>query len=358
MNRKSGLIARRRAPVGAPPGTLIRDDSAVPTVLRLTSISDDEITDLPNPSIADVKAAVESGKRVWLDVDGLGDLGLLQEIGRLFSIDQLALEDIHNTGQRPKVDRYDGHALIFLHMTDGKTIASKEQIVILFDDRHVVTFQERPGDCLDPVRKRLPAPQGRMRKGGSAYLAYAIVDTIIDAYFPLLETVGERLEELEGRISSDPQPGDVARLHAIKRELLVVKRAIWPTREVLATMTRDDFDLVPAAVGPYLRDTYDHAIQLIEIVETYRELASGLLDLYLSSVSTKMNQVMKVLTIVSTIFIPLTFLAGVWGMNFDPDASPWNMPELRWYYGYPLALMSMLAVGVSLAAFFRWKNWL
>ena len=358
MDRKSALISRRRAPVGTPPGTLIRDENAVPSVLGLFLITDDEAVEIPEPSIDDVRGALASGKRLWLDVDGLGDLALLEEIARLFSINQLALEDIHNTSQRPKLDTYENHALVFLHMTDGRTIESKEQIVVLFDDKHVVTFQERPGDCLDPVRRRLPAPQGRMRKGGAAYLAYAIIDTVLDAYFPLLETIGTRLEELEARIASAPNPADVSLLHAVKRELLVVKRAVWPAREVLAAMVREDFDLVPAAVGPYLRDTYDHSIQLIEIIETYRELAASLLDLYLSSVSTKMNEVMKVLTIVSTIFIPLTFLAGVWGMNFDPDASPWNMPELRYEYGYPLALLSMLAVGILLAAFFRWKKWL
>ena len=358
MAQKSGLVSRRRAPAGTPPGTLIPNDTAVPTTARLVLIDDDAVEEMSDVDIGTIQAAVNSGRRLWLDVVGLGDLPFLEAVGSTFGINPLALEDINNTGQRPKVDVYGDHALIFLQMTDGRRIESKEQIAILFDATHVVTFQERAGDCLDPVRKRLQAPQGRMRRGGAAYLGYAIIDTVIDHYFPLLEQIGEELEELEDKITTDPQPADVARLHELKRKLLTIKRAIWPTRELLSTLTRDDFDLVPAAVNVYLRDTYDHAVQLIDIVETYRELASGLLDLYLSSLSAKMNEVMKVLTIVATIFIPLTFLAGVWGMNFDPESSPWNMPELGAYYGYPLALLSMAAAAIGMSLYFRWKKWL
>ena len=216
----------------------------------------------------------------------------------------------------------------------------------------------RPGDCLDPVRRRLQSPVGMIRKRGSAYLVYAILDTIVDAYFPMLEKIGDALEDIESAIMNDPQPSDVTQLHALKRELLVVKRALWPSREMLSSMTREDVEIVPEAVNLFLRDTYDHVVQLIDIVETYREVATGLIDLYLSSVSTKMNEVMKVLTIISTIFIPLGFLAGVWGMNFDPSASPWNMPELGFYYGYPAALGIMTVVVVALLIVFRRKKWL
>lgn len=358
MTASSGLMSRRRAPVGTPPGTLIPDEKASPTTLRLTLVDDEAVEEIPQATIADVEDGMASGKRLWLDVVGLGDLDMLSELARIFSITPLALEDIHNTGQRPKVDIYGEHALVFMHMISGNDVASKEQLAILFDRLHVVTFQERPEDCLDPIRRRLSAPQGRMRRGGAPYLAYAIIDTVVDAYFPLLEAIGDGLETLEDQVTRNPRPNNVARLHQLKREMLVVKRALWPTREMLATMTREDFDLVPAAVNLYLRDTYDHAVQLIDIVETYRELASGLLDLYLSSISTRMNEVMKVLTIVSTIFIPLTFLAGIWGMNFDPSTSPWNMPELSAYYGYPLALLSMAVVGMMLVLYFRWKKWL
>jgi magnesium transporter len=349
---------RRRAPVGAPPGMLIPDTHASPTRLRLVTITDGEADIQDNPDRSALRKAVAGGDRLWLDVVGLADHDLLEEIGELFDIPSLALEDIVNTNQRPKIDIYDRQVLIFLHMFAGPSAHSKEQIAILFDDKHVITFQERPGDCLDPVRKRLAASQGRMRAGSPAYLAYAVIDTVIDAYFPLLERIGNELEELEDRVIEDAGPSQVAALHALKRELLIIKRAVWPTRELLSILSREDVADMPENLRPYLRDTYDHAVQLIDIVETYRELGSGLLDLYLTSVSTRMNEIMKVLTIVATIFIPLTFLAGIWGMNFDPDASPWNMPELAAYFGYPAALLSMLAIGIAMLAYFRWKKWL
>ena len=358
MKKRSSLVAPRRAPVGAPPGVLIPDMHASPTRLRLLMIGDEGVELIGDPDMATLAAAVAGERKLWLDVVGLGDHDLLVEIARLFDITPLALEDITNTRQRPKLDIFEGHALVFLHMMDGETISAKEQIAILFDDKCVVTFQERPGDCLDPVRKRLAAPMARIRSEPSGYLAYAIIDTIIDAYFPLLETIGNQMEELETDIIDQAGPLQVAQLHHLKRELLMVKRAVWPTREVLAAMTREDFAFMPQSVHPYLRDSYDHAIQLIDVVETYREVGTGLLDLHLTSISTRTNEIMKLLTIVATIFIPLTFLAGVWGMNFDPASSPWNMPELKAYFGYPVALLSMVGAAAALLAYFRWKRWI
>jgi magnesium transporter len=357
MKHKVKFVTRRRAPIGAPPGTLVRDEHASPTTIRMMVVEDDRVEDVAVASIEQVRAVLGSRRRVWVDVTGLADLELLGQIGELFALDPLALEDIANTNQRPKVDTYETHALVVVHMFDGANVRSKEQFSILFDDRHVVTFQERPGDCLEPVRKRLRGANGRIRQRGAPYLVYALLDTILDAYFPVLEKIGEELEELEDRITRDPQPADVGRLHELKRELLVVKRALWPSREMLSAMAREELGLIPADVQHYLRDTYDHAIQLIDLVETYRELAMGLLDLYLSSVSTRMNEVMKVLTIISTIFIPLGFLAGVWGMNFHADG-PWNMPELGWRYGYPFALLVMVAIAGGLLYLFRRKKWL
>ncbi|MCV0394754.1 MAG: magnesium/cobalt transporter CorA [Rhizobiaceae bacterium] len=355
--KKPSLVHHRRTPVGAPPGTLIPDEKAHPTTIRLMVIDDHGIERREDVDLDGLRAATRSGRRLWVDVIGLGDVELIARIGEIFAMNQLAIEDIANTNQRPKVDFYDEHPLIVAHMFDGRSVASKEQFAIFFDSRHVVTFQERPGDCLEPVRQRLGAQAGRIRKRGSAYLVYAILDTILDAYFPLVEALGDELEEIEDRITADPRPEDVRRLHGVKRELLIVKRALWPTREMLSAMSREDLDLVPREVNQYLRDAYDHAVQLIDIVETCRELATGLIDLYLSSVSTRMNEVMKVLTIISTIFIPLGFLAGIWGMNFD-TASPWNMPELGFRYGYPAALVFMAAIALGLLALFRRKNWL
>lgn len=355
---RSRLVHRRRTPVGTPPGTLLPDVGAAPSAIRMTEIAERHATVTENASVEDVARAMKAGHRLWVDVVGLADLDMLSALGALFSIDALALEDIVNTHQRPKVDLYEAHALIVVHMFDGVRVASKEQFSILFDRHHVLTFQERPGDCLDPVRRRLAATHGRIRARGSAYLVYALLDTVVDAYFPLLEAIGDRLEEIDRVIADDPHPGVVTDLHDLKRELLVVKRALWPSREMLSALTRGDLGLIPRDVHNYLRDIYDHAVQLIDMVETYRELATSLLELYLSSVSTRMNEVMKVLTIVATIFIPLTFLAGIWGMNFERAASPWNMPELAAYYGYPFALGTMVATALGLIVYFRWKRWL
>ena len=358
MKSPARHIVHRRSPVGAPPGTLIPDEKASPTTIRLISIGDEGIEEETGVGVERVADALKSGRRVWVDVVGLADLRLVEQIGDLFGLNTLAVEDITNTSQRPKIDLFEEHPLIVVHMFDGKSVASKEQVAIVFDKSYVLTFQERPGDCLYPVRKRLGMPNGRIRSRGSAYLVYAILDTVLDAYFPLLEQIGEELEDLEDRVTRNPVAGDIQRLHELRRELLVVKRALWPSRELLSTLAREELALVPGEVVQYLRDTYDHAVQLIDIVETYRELTTGLHDLYLSSMSTRMNEVMKVLTIVATIFIPLTFLAGVWGMNFNPETSPWNMPELNWYFGYPAALVMMVVIGVLLAVYFRWKNWL
>jgi magnesium transporter len=355
---RTTLRTRRRAPVGAPPGTLIRDEHAAPTTINLTVIAEDTATEIKGASLADIKAALAAKKRMWVDVVGLSDIDTLRKIAELFSIDPLALEDIVNTSQRPKSDAFTNHAMIIVQMFEDGTVQSREQFSILFDSRNVVSFQERPGDCLDPVRKRLASPASRIRKRGAAYLVYALLDTILDAYFPLLERIGDRLEEMEDEVTNDPQPDCVRRLHQLKRELQVVKHALWPTRELLSGMTRGELHLIPDDVTQFLRDLQDHAVQLIDVVESYRELSNGLLDLYLSSVSTKMNEVMKVLTIVSTIFIPLSFLAGVWGMNFDPAASPWNMPELHAYYGYPAALLFMAVVALGLFLWVRLKKWL
>lgn len=348
----SVFVNHKRAPAGAPPGTILADERAAPTAIRLTLIDDDKVEVIDPASLADVEAASAGQKRLWVDVSGLRDVGAIQRLGELFAINTLAIEDVVNTHQRPKAEFFDRHAFVVLHMMERPTIASKEQYTLTFGERHVITFQERPGDCLDPVRKRLPAPAGRMRRGGPSYLAYAIIDTVVDNYFPLLEALGDRLEALEPLITANPQPDHVTRLHEIKRELLVVKRALWPTRDMLSTLVRDENDLIPAHVTEYFRDTYDHVAQLIDIVETYRELASGLLDLYLSNVSTKMNEVMKVLTIISTIFIPLGFLAGIWGMNFD------GMPELHLPGGYYMALVIMGVIAAGLTLWFRLRRWL
>ncbi len=351
------IVSSRRTPVGAPPGTLFDDPSVAPPVLQLIAYDKSGLDETSDADLDQVRAALDAGKTVWLDVAGVGNAGSVERIGALFGLDRLALEDVMNLHQRPKAEDFENCVYVVVHMMTEHTIASKEQFSLFLGRNFVLTFQEVPGDCLEAVRDRLRRAKGQIREAGADYLAYAVIDAIIDAYFPLAERLGERLEELEDVIATDPQPNHVNELHAIKRELQAVKRSLWPSREVMASLRTEDNDFIGKNARHYLRDTHDHVMQLIDIVETYRELATGLLDLYLSSLSNRMNEVMKVLTIIATIFIPLSFLAGVWGMNFAPDSSPWNMPELHWAYGYPTALGLMLAVAVGLVAWFRWKDW-
>jgi magnesium transporter len=233
-----------------------------------------------------------------------------------------------------------------------------EQMSLFLGEDFVVTFQERPGDCLENVRERLRQGRARIRGSGPDYLTHAILDAIVDSYFPILETIGERLEQLEAAILARPTQRQVARLHALKRDLLAFRRDVWPLREVINTLVRGETPLVAASNRVYFSDCYDHAIQAIDLVESYRDIASGLMDLYLSSVSNRMNEVMKVLTIMATIFIPLSFIAGLYGMNFNSERSPWNLPELNWYLGYPYALALMAVIAVVMLIYFRRKEWI
>jgi magnesium transporter len=222
----------------------------------------------------------------------------------------------------------------------------------------LLTFQERTGDCFDLVRDRIRRRRGHIRERKADYLAYALLDAVIDGYFPVLEACGERLESLEDAVLDKPSGEQSAQIHEMKRDLLTLRRAIWPQREMINALTRDSSAHVSDQTRVYLRDCYDHTIQLMDMLETYREIASGLVDVYLSSVSARMNEIMKLLTIIATIFIPLGFIAGLYGMNFDTGVSPWNMPELSWRWGYPFALGLMAVVAIGLLLFFRKRGWI
>ena len=356
-SRKVPMVSRKRAPVGAPPGTLITDPSSTDPVLHLITYDGASITDIPDASTEAVIGEMASGKILWLDVSGVGDAEFIAKIGEIFQIDRLVLEDVVNLHQRPKVEAYGDSIYIVTHMYDGLSAASREQLSIFLSGHFVITFQERPGDCLDPVRKRLNSGKGRIRTAGADYLTYAILDCLFDAYFPMTEKLGDDLEALEEAIIAGPRPQELAALHDIRRELLTVKRSLWPSREVISVLLHEDTEYVGAETRRFMRDVQDHVMQLVDLVETGREMAASLLELYSSSVSNRMNEVMKVLTIIATIFIPLSFLAGIWGMNFN-QSSPWNMPELGWVYGYPVALSLMAVIALALLGWFRWKKWL
>ncbi len=348
----------RRPPPGASPGTLVPPEGAVPTTIRVIAYDAGSFAEYEDVAAAELPKLLRESTIAWVDVRGLADIETLQSIAGLLELHPLALEDIVHVHQRPKLEFYDKHIILFSRMLHAEETLRGEQLVIVLAKSLVVTFQEKPGDCLEPVRERLRAAKGKIRSAGADYLAYALFDAVIDSYFPLLEAFGERVEALETEVLSDPQPESLSRIHALKRELMDLRRALWPQREVVNALLRDEAELIGKDIHVYFRDCYDHIVQLMEFSESYREIASGLSETYLSSVSTKMNEVMKVLTIIATIFIPLGFIAGLYGMNFNPAVSPFNMPELDWYLGYPFALALMLAVAVGLIVFFRRKGWM
>ncbi len=346
------LIRHHRKSEARAPGTVIGDAGATATMVRAVSYDARVLREHDGMAPGDMAGLRAAGGVLWIDVTGLADTAAIEAIGAAFGIHRLTVEDIVNAHQRPKVESFDGYIFIVLKMLDHSDAGLTEQMSIVVGDDYLITFQERPGDCFDATRARLRRNGLQLRSEGPDRLAHALIDAIIDNYFPLLENYGEVIEELEDQVVNAAEPAHVERIHAIKRDLLEVRRAIWPTRELVNGLIRDEHPLIRQTTRIYLRDCYDHAVQLMDIVETYREIASGLLDVYLSSLSARMNEIMKVLTIIATIFIPLSFLAGVWGMNFD------HMPELKEPWGYPAALGLMAFVAGGLMVYFWRKGWL
>lgn len=357
-DKRRSVQRRRRTPPGASPGTLIADPAAVQPVLRLIGYGPDQLEEREIAAVEELRPLIGKWSVTWINVDGLADVALIEGIGELYGLHRLALEDVVNVHQNPKVEDYEDHAFIVTRMIRGGLPPVTEQVAMFLGDDFLLTFHERPGDCFDPVRERIRRHRGHIRERKADYLAYALLDAVIDGYFPVLEACGERLEDLEDRVLDQPSGEHGAEIHDIKRDLLTLRRAIWPQREMINALTRDALAQVSDLTRVYLRDCYDHTIQLLDFVETYREIASGLVDLYLSSVSARMNEVMKLLTIIATIFIPLSFIAGLYGMNFDTRISPWNMPELSWHWGYPFALGLMALVALGLLLFFRRRGWI
>ncbi|NNE43367.1 MAG: magnesium/cobalt transporter CorA, partial [Gemmatimonadetes bacterium] len=294
---------------------------------------------------------------VWVNVNGLGNAEELRRIAELFELHPLVLEDVVDVHQRPKAETYDDQLFAVARMPVTDPEFPSEQISLVIGPGWVVSFQERPGDCFDPVRHRIRTGRPRITNAGADYLGYALLDAIVDAFFPVVDGLGDRLEELEEQVLADGSAPVVAELHQLKRHLARLRRVLLPQREALGSLARGDSDLIAEETRMFLRDAQDHAVQLIELVEGQRDIASGILDLHLTMVSNRMNDIMKVLTIIATIFIPLGFIAGLYGMNFDPGISRWNMPELGWTFGYPFALVLMGLVAGGLVIFFRRKGW-
>ncbi|MEX1058620.1 MAG: magnesium/cobalt transporter CorA, partial [Natronospirillum sp.] len=290
----------------------------------------------------------------WLNIDGVHKASVIETLGKTFDLHPLVMEDILNTDQRAKIEDYDGYLFIVLKMLrfdlDSQQIQS-EQLSLVLGDHFVLSLQEHPGDVFDGVRQRLRLGR-RVRFVHTDYLAYALIDAVVDHYFILLEQLGDQIEALEDEVISNPQPSTLGKIHHFKREMLLMRKSIWPLRETLSKLYRDDSPLIEESTQPFLRDVHDHTMHIMETIDTLRELLVGMLDLYMSSVSQRMNQVMKVLTIIATLFMPLTFIAGVYGMNFE------HMPELSWPWAYPAALLVMLIMAVGLLYGFRRKGWL
>lgn len=347
---------------GTPPGSLASDhvEDPQPSELTLFQYDEESIFEGQFDSAEELIARFNPDKVNWINMDGLADVTMLRTLGEHFGLHPLALEDVLNTTQRPKVEHYDGFFFIVTEMIyfgeDDDLIC--EQVSMFLGDNFVITVQEeRQHDAFDHVRRRLRSGRGFARSRKADYLAYALLDAIVDHFFPVLESLGDSIEDLEDALLASPSKNTLRHLHECKRLLLQVRRASWPQREVLNALMRDDTGRISQQTQIFFRDCYDHITQIIDIIESYRDLTAALMDLYLSSVGQKTNDIMRVLTVVSTMFIPLTFLAGVYGMNFDTD-SPFNMPELKLRYGYIGFWVASFIIATLMYFFVRRKKWL
>ncbi len=349
----------RRAPVGSPPGTLIADPNAHSPRLTLRLMDQEGNQQVHTDFAFDDLARQQAGwPKMWLDCTGLADADVIAQIGQHFGFHPLALEDVLNVGQRPKVEFHPGHVFVVLPMLHHDEGARREQVSIFFNTEFVVTFQERPGDVFDPVRRRIEAGGQRLFARGADYLAYALIDAIVDAYFPLLEARSEEIDHLEEEVLDAAEQEQLTRMYEMRREVRHLRQILLPMRDAVGSLVRTQSVSLSEDTQRFLNDTQDHSVQLLEMSETARDTLTGLIELHMSLSSARTNEVVKLLTIVSSIFIPLGFLAGLWGMNFDTDASPWNMPELDFYFGYPLALAIMATIAFGLLWYFHRKGWL
>ncbi|MDM9385304.1 magnesium/cobalt transporter CorA [Chlorogloeopsis sp. ULAP01] len=347
---------------GTLPGTIIIDADASPSVIELIDYDQTNAIYKQVATPEECAAYLDTESVSWVDVSGLGSEDILQRLRTVFDLHPLVLEDVVNVPERPKVEDYEDQLVIIARMVMPKNKSNgfySEQVSLVLGKHYLLTVQEEPErDCFEPVRSRIFKNKGIIRKQGSDYLAYTLLDAIIDGYFPVLEDYGEHIEDLEEEVIVRPTHRTLLKIYKVRRELLQLRRAIWPQRNAIHSLIQDGNKLISDEVRIYLRDCYDHAVQVMDMVETYRELASGLMDVYLSAVSNRMNEIMKLLTVISSIFIPLTFIAGIYGMNFNTEKSPYNMPELNWYWGYPLCLGLMAVIAGILLFFFWQRGWL
>ncbi|MFH0799604.1 MAG: magnesium/cobalt transporter CorA [Pseudomonadota bacterium] len=351
------FMKRRSRKQGLPPGSLIHigERRSERTNISVIEYGETAMREIESATLEQCGPPQDAKSVAWIDVEGLNEVGVLEKIGERFGLHPLVLEDILNTDQRPKMEDYGSYIYIVLRMlcpeAKGNGIIS-DQVSIILGANFVISFQEGKLDVFDPVRARIKGGKGRLRTMGASYLAYALVDSVVDRLFTITEKFGDEIDDLEDALLGKPSPETLHRIHALKKDLLFLRRAVWPLRELIGGLQRGESELVGEHVRMYLRDVYDHVAYLIDTVETFRDMLSGMLDIYLSSINNRMNEVIKVLTMIATIFMPLTFIAGVYGMNFK------FMPELDWRYGYPAVWAAMISVTLAMFAFFRKKRWI
>jgi magnesium transporter len=348
------MFRKRHPPTGAQPGTLVIAADALAPQFRVMRYKPSSLHEQDVGRYSDLSKSLSDDTVSWIDVQGLGDEVALRSIASQFHMHPLALEDVVNVPQRPKLERFDDQLLIILRMTrppKGRRFDS-EQISIVVGPNYVITLQEKYGDVFNPVRARIRQGGPIFRSSGTAYLVYALLDAVIDGYYPLLESYGHSMDELEETITTNPQPAALTQLHRLRKDFSSMRRAIWPVREVISELARDETPLITERARQHLRDCQDHCVQIIDVVEIFREMASSLMDLHLSTLANKQNEVMKTLTIMASVFIPLTFIAGIYGMNFE------NMPELGVAWAYPAVLGLMAFLGALMMALFWFNGWL
>jgi len=350
-------ISKRSTKAGLPPGTLVHIGQKKEQAVRITVIDYDE-QNFQEKQLSNIEECFPfkaSPTVTWINIDGIHQIDIIEKLGEQFELHPLILEDILNTGQRPKFEDFDKYVFIVLKMlsyNDEKQTVQSEQVSLVLGPNFVVSFQEAVGDVFEQVRDRIRNAKGRIRKMGPDYLAYALMDAVVDNYFGILEKLGEEIESLEEQLIMEPTERTLQQIHNLKREMISLRKSVWPLREVLSGLERSGSSLINESVGIYLRDVYDHTIQIIDTIESFRDMVSGMLDIYLSSISNKMNSVMKVLTIIATIFIPLGFFAGVYGMNFR------YMPGLEWPRSFGVFCLVMVLIGIGMLMYFRKKKWL
>jgi len=351
------LIKRMSKTAGLSPGTLVHIGEKKTDKAKITIIDYDE-GQFQEKEVKTVEECFPFKKTptiTWINIDGIHDIEIIEKLGKQFDLHSLVLEDILNTGQRPKYEDFESHIFVVLKMLQFDKKENEiitEQVSILFGSNFVISIQEKEGDVFEPIRDRIRNAKGKIRKMGVDYLAYCLLDAIVDSYYLILEKIGDRIEGMEEELIANPTPQTLQIIHNLKRDMIFLRKSVWPLREVVSGLERGESKLIKKSTHIFLRDVYDHTIQVIDTIETFRDMVSGMLDIYLSSLSNRMNEVMKVLTIIATIFIPLTFIAGIYGMNFK------YMPELGWHWGYFGVLGLMAVIGILMVVHFKRKNWL